>query len=305
MNFNKTYNMRETNFKKYILLTGYDIPYFLDKERGDELRFKLPGITVMTGPNAAGMDSFIRVVGDYCIDNATRENRYNFVDVAPENLNEGMMDLLDEIHKEQYLDKVSLSDRNNFVKENDLFYLYNLYAKVRDTVTNYKHDGAIFRFFMKKMELKMINKDEDLFVLHYPEYRLHPTLQVALGEFLVRLNRSLGFKFVVLTHSHFIVDAIQQYMINIEKRMYDLPLAYYKFVPKKESYNDTKLWDDTNSRYHFDIKEVTEDDLESIYNGFAAAVDVLNRLRLRNEEEENKRNEFAKQERERLNKGGN
>lgn len=280
--------MRETNFKKYIILTGEDIPYFLDKERGDELRFKLPGITVMTGPNAAGMDSFIRVVKDYCIDNATRDNRYHFIDVSPENnLSSSAIDFLDELHGDKYLGEVSLSDREKFVKENGLTSLYELYESLRDSCIKYKYDGAIFRFLMKKMELKMIDKDSDLFVLHYPEYRLHPTLQVALGEFLVLFNHLLGFKFVVLTHSHFIVDAIQQHMINIEKRMFDLPLAYYTFVPKNDESSNSE-----NRRYRFDIKEVTEDDLESVYGGFAAAVETLNSIRLRNEEKYNQRNEF-------------
>jgi hypothetical protein len=48
------------------------------------------------------------------------------------------------------------------------------------------------------------------FLIQQPEVHLHPKAQAALGDFFVTFNRSMGARFVLETHSDFIVDRVRR-----------------------------------------------------------------------------------------------
>lgn len=260
--------MRRSNFKEHVRLAADELPHYLNVDEGEELNFKMPGITVVVGHNLTSPDTFVRCIGDYCIDNAEREDRLAFIDVSATHLNDGAMDLLSELCSEIECDLASAYDNKEIVD------LHRFYNKVAENLTS-RRDGAIFHFFMMKLHLGTIS-DDTCYVLHYPEHGLHPSMQVQFGKFLVKFQKLTGAKFIVLTHSHFLLDAIVQYTEREYMNAPKLPLAFYLLDVKCNAPN-------AQGFIQKSVKEVTLRDIDTMYGCWAMAVDKLNQLREENE----------------------
>lgn len=261
--------MRKPNFKEHVRLAADELPRYLDMDEGEELNFKMPGITAVVGHNLTSPDTFVRCIGDYCIENAEREDRLAFIDVSATHLNDSAMDLLSELCSERTCD---LSERYDKQEVTDIQRLYNKVAENLST----RRDGAIFHFFMMKLYLGMISNDT-CYVLHYPEHGLHPSMQVQFGKFLVKFQKLTGAKFIVLTHSHFLLDAIVQYTEREYMNAPKLPLAFYRLdvgcnVPNAQGFIQKS------------VKEIALEDIDTMYGCWYAAVEKLDQLREENEE---------------------
>lgn len=260
--------MRKTNFKEHVRLAADELPHYLNVDEGEELNFKMPGITAVVGHNLTSPDTFIRCIGDYCIENAEREDRLAFIDVSATHMNDGTMELLNELCTER---EGGLPKKYDSTQVTDIQRLYN---KVAENLLS-RRDGNIFHFFMMKFYLGMISNDT-CYVLHYPEHGLHPSMQVQFGKFLVKFQKLTGAKFIVLTHSHFLLDAIVQYTEREYMNAPKLPLAFYLLDVKCNAPN-------AQGFIQKSVSEIALHDIDKMYGCWYGAVEKLDQLREENE----------------------
>lgn len=74
-----------------------------------------------------------------------------------------------------------------------------------------------------------------IIIIEEPEQNLHPTLQSKLADLFYELNRDYGFRFIVETHSEYLIRKIQVLVSNMnngkdEKTIIDNPFKIY-YVP--------------------------------------------------------------------------
>jgi hypothetical protein len=64
------------------------------------------------------------------------------------------------------------------------------------------------------------------FLMQQPEVHLHPRAQAELGNFLVKLHKSRGHRFVIETHSDYLVDRVRMEVKKGNLRPHDVSLLF-------------------------------------------------------------------------------
>lgn len=116
------------------------------------------------------------------------------------------------------------------------------------------------------MENNCIN-EETVLIFDEPEINLHPKWQLTYAEILVRMQKKMGMKILITTHSPYFCEAIDLY-----SKKYD--------SEKDCSYYLTEL--DSNAEYSAIVKDVTEDN-RAIYAKLAEPFRDLESLETNNE----------------------
>lgn len=139
-----------------------------------------------------------------------------------------------------------------------------------DEIVYQRNDGQTFplqdcatgikSFAMLKLLVKngQIN-DRSLIIIDEPEAHLHPQWIVEYAKIIVELNKQVGAKFFIATHSTDMVSALR-YISEKEETLERL--AFYNAVPAKEN------------PYTFDY-EALEADIEPIFASFNKSFDLI------------------------------
>lgn len=253
--------------------------------------FKINGISVLVGNNTAGMRKFITALDNTMME---CEKRWTHVSPEPDNhchrpiipvdrtvLSSGMIDLLNDLWEKGYANKPQKKIIfHQWVKNNNLFLLIKAMQNVIHRCDDIA-DAGMITWLLKRLQLNHFKKD-DIYALIYPEAELHPDLQVLLGRALVQVQKHTGAKFIIITNSHFLIDAIdlQTRWDKAVLGFYTVPITYY--AVEKE---DTDI-----DRLPYTLKEYSPDQIDNIYaHAGASAVETLNQIRSEVEEKENER----------------
>lgn len=251
--------------------------------------FKINGISVLVGRNYAGMRKFIT-----SLDNTMLECEKRWVHVSPEPdnhyhrpiipvdrtaLSSGMIDLLNDLWKDGYANKpLRKIAFHQWMKNNNLFLLIKAMREAMHRCADIA-DAGMITWLLKRLQLNHFKKD-DIYALIYPEAELHPDLQVLLGRALVQVQKHTGVKFIIITNSHFLIDAIdlQTRWDKAVLGFYTVPITYYAVEPPA----DTDL-----DPVPFTLKEYTPEQIDNIYaHAGASAIDTLNDIRIDVEDKE-------------------
>lgn len=95
----------------------------------------------------------------------------------------------------------------------------------------------------------ILSNKEDYILLQQPEVHLHPKAQAALGTFFADLVANQKKKFVIETHSDYIIDRVRQEVANRKIKKEDVAILYFD----KQGYETT-------------IHQIQLDDLGNVVN---------------------------------------
>jgi predicted ATPase len=105
---------------------------------------------------------------------------------------------------------------------------FQIYVKVAGRETNITDVGyGVSQALPVLVESILANVDETV-VIQQPEVHLHPKAQAALGSFVVSLNKRRNQKFIIETHSDYMIDRVRTEIRSGRIKSEDVTLLYFE-----------------------------------------------------------------------------
>lgn len=248
----------ETKFPSHYEISEYDVPIISNNSNFVPLVHSVQNISYIDTPMMIGVDVFSDSDSDYWDNlNMDLKRKYNNASIAHEQIR-------NIIHKEilngesDYVDdKNSIQDEKFLFKQDDgsVFDLLECATGVKSF--------SILQLLLKNGFLTK----NTLLIIDEPEAHLHPQWIVEYARMIVLLNKEIGVKFFVASHSPDMISAIKYIS---EKQQTTQNLEYYLAEQTKDN------------PYLFNYKSLGTN-IDPIFESFNIALDRINQYGISNE----------------------